>query len=171
MRDPCTPLVMAAEAAACICAIQVKRQTAKQFSCRACSKCCTAASQWYAVSRLYLQPTESIVRCCTAKCSSPPCLVQVGAAVLGVPVKPTIKQVNQQCQVEKTLPRANLWEVQTPQVNLCSLCCSGYSKFFPRFLMTEWMSILQHSLGHAMCAALHAARKHGLEKSVKSPQA
>ncbi|DBB14010.1 TPA: hypothetical protein ACH3X3_000977 [Trebouxia sp. C0006] len=46
---------------------------------------------------------------------------QVGAAVLGVPVKPTIKEVNSDGMVVKTLIRANLWEVQTPQV-CCSQC-------------------------------------------------
>ncbi len=43
----------------------------------------------------------------------------MGAAVLGVPVKPTIKEVNSDGMVVKTLIRANLWEVQTPQVG-CS---------------------------------------------------
>lgn len=46
-----------------------------------------------------------------------PHLHQVGAAVLGVPVKPTIKQVRQDGTVIKTLQRADLWEVQTPQVH------------------------------------------------------
>jgi hypothetical protein len=41
---------------------------------------------------------------------------QVGAAVLGVPVKPTIKEVDAEGRVVKTLRRAVLWEVQTPQV-------------------------------------------------------
>lgn len=41
---------------------------------------------------------------------------QVGAAVLGVPVKPTIKEVDSDRNVVKTLKRAALWEVQTPQV-------------------------------------------------------
>ena len=41
---------------------------------------------------------------------------QVGAAVLGVPVKPTIKEVDAHGRVVKTLRRAALWEVQTPQV-------------------------------------------------------
>jgi len=40
----------------------------------------------------------------------------VGAAVLGVPVKPTIKEVDGDRMVVKTLKRAALWEVQTPQV-------------------------------------------------------
>eukprot|EP00892_Ulva_mutabilis_P010955 jgi/Ulvmu1/8231/UM041_0040.1 len=39
-----------------------------------------------------------------------------GAAVLGVPVKPTIKQVGPDMMVELTLDRAKLWDVQTPQV-------------------------------------------------------
>lgn len=42
--------------------------------------------------------------------------LQVGAAVLGVPVKPTIKEVDGGRMVVKTLKRAALWEVQTPQV-------------------------------------------------------
>lgn len=45
-------------------------------------------------------------------------LAQVGAAVLGVPVKPTIKEVDAARNVVKTLQRAALWEVQTPQVLL-----------------------------------------------------
>ena len=42
--------------------------------------------------------------------------LRVGAAVLGVPVKPTIKEVDEQGLVVKTLKRSVLWEVQTPQV-------------------------------------------------------
>ncbi len=45
--------------------------------------------------------------------------IQVGAAVLGVPVKPTIKEVDSDRNVVKTLARAALWEVQTPQVCTC----------------------------------------------------
>ena len=45
-----------------------------------------------------------------------PASAQVGAAVLGVPVKPTIKEVDGEGRVTKTLIRAGLWEVQTPQV-------------------------------------------------------
>ena len=41
---------------------------------------------------------------------------KVGAAVLGVPVKPTIKEVDDNGLVVKTLQRSVLWEVQTPQV-------------------------------------------------------
>lgn len=42
-----------------------------------------------------------------------------GAAVLGVPVKPTIKEVAGDMMVVKTLDRSLLWDVQTPQA--CSL--------------------------------------------------
>lgn len=42
--------------------------------------------------------------------------MEVGAAVLGVPVKPTIKEVDSDHFVERTLLRSKLWEVQTPQV-------------------------------------------------------
>ena len=40
----------------------------------------------------------------------------VGAAVLGVPAKATIKEVNSDSLVVKTLDRKTLWEMQTPQV-------------------------------------------------------
>lgn len=39
-----------------------------------------------------------------------------GAATLAVPVKDTVKQVNAEGLVEKTLPRETLWLIQTPQV-------------------------------------------------------
>jgi 2-C-methyl-D-erythritol 4-phosphate cytidylyltransferase len=41
-----------------------------------------------------------------------------GAAVLGVPVKPTIKEVGPDMMVIQTLDRSKLWDVQTPQVIL-----------------------------------------------------
>ena len=47
-------------------------------------------------------------------CMSAP--VKVGAAVLGVRVKATIKEVRADGLVVRTLERASLWEVQTPQV-------------------------------------------------------
>lgn len=50
-------------------------------------------------------------------------MLQTGAAVLGVPVKPTIKEVDSSGMVVKTLVRAHLWEVQTPQV--CSKYCAA----------------------------------------------
>lgn len=59
-----------------------------------------------------------------------------GAAIVGVPVKATIKSVR--CQVsgvrdrfiiEKTLSRDNLWEAQTPQVFKKDLIVKAYKKF------------------------------------------
>lgn len=51
---------------------------------------------------------------------------QVGAAVLGVPVKPTIKEIRPDGTVVKTLKRANLWEVQTPQIIRPDLLKEGF---------------------------------------------
>jgi len=51
---------------------------------------------------------------------------RVGAAVLGVPVKPTIKEVDSQRKVVKTLRRSMLWEVQTPQVISPELLKRGF---------------------------------------------
>jgi 2-C-methyl-D-erythritol 4-phosphate cytidylyltransferase len=41
---------------------------------------------------------------------------RTGAALLGVPVTDTLKQVDAQRQVKATLPRQGLWLAQTPQV-------------------------------------------------------
>jgi 2-C-methyl-D-erythritol 4-phosphate cytidylyltransferase len=50
-----------------------------------------------------------------------------GAAVLGVPVKPTIKEVDGNLVVIKTLQRSKLWEVQTPQVIKPELLREGFA--------------------------------------------
>ncbi|MFA5063022.1 MAG: 2-C-methyl-D-erythritol 4-phosphate cytidylyltransferase [Candidatus Omnitrophota bacterium] len=50
------------------------------------------------------------------------------AAIVGVPVKSTIKMVKS-CNVEKTIDRNNLWEVQTPQVFEKNLIIKAYGKF------------------------------------------
>ena len=42
-------------------------------------------------------------------------LVNKGACVVGVPVKDTIKQVDEELTVTETLPRNTLWAAQTPQ--------------------------------------------------------
>ena len=59
-----------------------------------------------------------------------------GAAIAGVPVKATIKQLKAQSPkpkgkllVEKTLNRDNLWEIQTPQVFRKDLILKAFSKF------------------------------------------
>jgi 2-C-methyl-D-erythritol 4-phosphate cytidylyltransferase len=61
-----------------------------------------------------------------------------GAAVVGVPVKATIKKSKIQNPkskntatfiIDKTLNRANLWEIQTPQVFRRDLIFKAYNKF------------------------------------------
>jgi 2-C-methyl-D-erythritol 4-phosphate cytidylyltransferase len=65
-----------------------------------------------------------------------------GAAILGVPVKATIKkatclapaspagrQATSEVIVEKTLDRNRLWEVQTPQVFRTDIILKAYEKF------------------------------------------
>ncbi|KAM0925916.1 hypothetical protein ACQ4PT_003809 [Festuca glaucescens] len=49
-----------------------------------------------------------------------------GAAVLGVPVKATIKEANSDSFVVKTLDRKTLWEMQTPQVMEPKLLKDGF---------------------------------------------
>ena len=77
--------------------------------------------------------------CLRSRCAHPFCVaslgvyplrgyIQVGAAVLGVPVKPTIKEVGLNGMVTKTLVRANLWEVQTPQVSLTLLSARTFGQ-------------------------------------------
>lgn len=52
--------------------------------------------------------------------------MEVGAAVLGVPVKPTIKEADENGMVVKTLKRSVLWEVQTPQVIRPKMLLDGF---------------------------------------------
>lgn len=51
-----------------------------------------------------------------------------GAAVLGVPCKATIKESEDGSTVLRTIPRARLWEVHTPQVIELDLLCRGFQK-------------------------------------------
>ena len=46
--------------------------------------------------------------------------------MLGVRVKPTIKEVKADGLVVRTLERASLWEVQTPQVRGCLLLSAWF---------------------------------------------
>lgn len=51
-----------------------------------------------------------------------------GAAALACPVKMTIKQADSQAQVIKTLDRASLWEIQTPQMIHRDILLGGFAK-------------------------------------------
>lgn len=69
---------------------------------------------------------------------------QVGAAVLGVPVKPTIKEVDGDMMVEQTLQRAKLWEVQTPQCIRPELLREGFRLVKEKGLeVTDDVSIIE----------------------------
>ncbi|XP_021852879.2 2-C-methyl-D-erythritol 4-phosphate cytidylyltransferase, chloroplastic [Spinacia oleracea] len=71
-----------------------------------------------------------------------------GAAVLGVPVKATIKEVSNESFVVKTLDRKSLWEMQTPQVIKPALLTKGFDLVNRRGLeVTDDVSIVEH-LGH-----------------------
>jgi 2-C-methyl-D-erythritol 4-phosphate cytidylyltransferase len=68
----------------------------------------------------------------------------VGAAVLGVPVKPTIKEVDAGMNVVKTLVRAALWEVQTPQCIRPALLRDGFELVAKKGLeVTDDVSIIE----------------------------
>ncbi|MBI4982672.1 MAG: 2-C-methyl-D-erythritol 4-phosphate cytidylyltransferase [Candidatus Omnitrophica bacterium] len=55
---------------------------------------------------------------------------KIGAAILGVPVKATLKEIVT-CEkiVKKTLDRSRFWEIQTPQVFKKDVILQAYDKF------------------------------------------
>ncbi|XVF75105.1 hypothetical protein PTKIN_Ptkin13bG0161400 [Pterospermum kingtungense] len=69
----------------------------------------------------------------------------VGAAVLGVPVKATIKEANSESYVVRTLDRKTLWEMQTPQVIKPELLRKGFDLVNRESLeVTDDVSIVEH---------------------------
>lgn len=69
---------------------------------------------------------------------------QHGAAVLGVPVKPTIKETDDGEFVLRTLERSRLWEVQTPQVIRPALLAEGFRRVDEEGLeVTDDVSIVE----------------------------
>ncbi|XP_050214974.1 2-C-methyl-D-erythritol 4-phosphate cytidylyltransferase, chloroplastic [Mercurialis annua] len=68
-----------------------------------------------------------------------------GAAVLGVPVKATIKEANSDSFVVKTLDRKKLWEMHTPQVIKPELLKKGFELVNRDGLeVTDDVSIVEH---------------------------
>ncbi|XP_020582276.1 2-C-methyl-D-erythritol 4-phosphate cytidylyltransferase, chloroplastic isoform X1 [Phalaenopsis equestris] len=68
-----------------------------------------------------------------------------GAAVLGVPVKATIKEANNDLFVVRTLDRRTLWEMQTPQVIKPDLLRAGFELVNRQGLeVTDDVSIVEH---------------------------
>ncbi|QHW32648.1 2-C-methyl-D-erythritol 4-phosphate cytidylyltransferase [Paenibacillus rhizovicinus] len=66
--------------------------------------------------------THQAVRACMAKA------METGAAVLAVPVKDTIKQVNDKGVITATPERRSLWAIQTPQAFRRSLLEQGLAQ-------------------------------------------
>lgn len=67
-----------------------------------------------------------------------------GAAVLGVPCKATIKESEDGAFVQRTIPRARLWEVHTPQVVNIDTLLRGFKKVEDENLeVTDDVSIVE----------------------------
>ncbi|MBU8710738.1 2-C-methyl-D-erythritol 4-phosphate cytidylyltransferase [Bacillus subtilis] len=72
---------------------------------------------------------------------------QTGAAILAVPVKDTIKRV-QDLQVSKTIERSSLWAVQTPQAFRLSLLMKAHAEAERKgFLGTDDASLVEQMEG------------------------
>lgn len=54
------------------------------------------------------------------------------ACVVGMPVKDTIKMANSVGEVESTLPRKSLWQIQTPQVFAFPIIKEAYEKLMEK---------------------------------------
>jgi 2-C-methyl-D-erythritol 4-phosphate cytidylyltransferase len=68
----------------------------------------------------------------------------VGAAVLGVPCKATIKESGDGVLVTRTVPRSRLWEVHTPQVVRVEALLRGFEKVEREGLeVTDDVSIIE----------------------------
>ena len=69
---------------------------------------------------------------------------EYGAAVLGVPCKATIKESDDGATVLRTIPRARLWEVHTPQVVRIETLQRGFAKVAAEQLeVTDDVSIVE----------------------------
>ncbi|WP_372402352.1 2-C-methyl-D-erythritol 4-phosphate cytidylyltransferase [Bacillus spizizenii] len=72
---------------------------------------------------------------------------QTGAAILAVPVKDTIKRV-QDLQVSETIERSSLWAVQTPQAFRLSLLMKAHAEAeYKGFLGTDDASLVEEMEG------------------------
>lgn len=69
---------------------------------------------------------------------------QHGAAVLGVPMKATVKESEDGEFVLRTIPRSRLWEIQTPQVIRKNTLREGFDKVYAEGLeVTDDVSIIE----------------------------
>lgn len=69
---------------------------------------------------------------------------KTGAAILGVPAKDTIKAVHSDHTVKTTLPRSELWQIQTPQAFDSSVVLQAHEKArTDSFLGTDDASLVE----------------------------
>lgn len=71
---------------------------------------------------------------------------ETGAAILGIPVSGTLKRVAADNTIQATVPRANVWEAQTPQVFRRDWLVEAYAKAGPA-PATDDAELIQR-LGH-----------------------
>jgi 2-C-methyl-D-erythritol 4-phosphate cytidylyltransferase len=69
---------------------------------------------------------------------------KVGGAVLGIPVKDTIKEVKRDLEIRSTPERSSLWQAQTPQVFKRDLIVEAYESALKEgFLGTDDASLVE----------------------------
>jgi 2-C-methyl-D-erythritol 4-phosphate cytidylyltransferase len=70
--------------------------------------------------------------------------IKYGAAVLGVPMKATVKESLDGEFVLRTVPRSSLWEIHTPQVSSKKLFLEGFAKVQAENLeVTDDVSVIE----------------------------
>ena len=78
------------------------------------------------------------------------CVCKSDACIAGMPVKDTIKIVNERQRVESTPDRATLWAIQTPQVFSADLLLEAYGKLMKQNLIqvTDDAMVVEKMLNH-----------------------
>ncbi|MBI2478832.1 MAG: 2-C-methyl-D-erythritol 4-phosphate cytidylyltransferase [Planctomycetia bacterium] len=77
---------------------------------------------------------------------------ETGAAILGIPVSSTLKRVAADNTIEATVPRANVWEAQTPQVFRRDWLVAAYARA-DRIQSTDDAELIER-LGHPVKVVL-----------------
>ena len=84
---------------------------------------------------------ELINKCCSKA-------MELGGAIIAVPAKDTIKQVNEAGEIQNTPERKKLWQAQTPQVFRKELLVEAYSKAIEEnFVGTDDSSLVERTGG------------------------
>ncbi|MFQ5900593.1 MAG: 2-C-methyl-D-erythritol 4-phosphate cytidylyltransferase [Thermodesulfobacteriota bacterium] len=74
-----------------------------------------------------------------------------GASVVAVPVKDTVKEVSKEGTIHCTLPRENLWMVQTPQVFRYDIIREAHAKAHTNGFLSTDDSALVEKFGNKVC--------------------